>query len=59
MANDSMRCYHCNKPFPSEAKAAECYCYGCEEHICDDCDKSMGSLGRHHDPDDHLEESED
>lgn len=47
------RCYLCKKRVDDE----DSYCYGCDQHICDECDLSspMGV----HEPRDHSKEAED
>lgn len=42
------RCGNCDK-----AVTADFYCYGCDTHICSECDKNLG-LTWGHEFDDHL-----
>lgn len=52
------------KPSPDVGACAACgatcnadgYCWGCKEHICDDCDKSAGALAGSHKWEAHLRE---
>ena len=35
------KCYYCEKELTEDY-----YCYGCKEHICEDCDET-GASGNH------------
>lgn len=45
------RCGGCDK-----AVSKDFYCYGCDAHICTDCDKQPGLSGAH-ELDDHLDDT--
>ena len=44
------KCYFCSRETNDDQ-----YCHGCEHHICDECDVSLGLMGSH-EPEEHLEE---
>ena len=46
------QCFNCGKSVDHH----DCYCHGCRECVCEDCDKSLGLMGAH-DPSDHLHDS--
>lgn len=51
-------CYICRKhKFDSEQDAEDHFCSGCNQHICDDCDKNISLMGEH-DAMEHTEEGE-
>jgi len=41
------KCYFCKKEVSDDY-----YCYGCDEYVCDDCDKEP-ELGEDHEVEDH------
>jgi hypothetical protein len=51
-------CYLCRKhKFKDENDAAEHFCPGCDQHICDDCDHNLSLMGLHR-PEEHLAHGE-
>ena len=52
--NEEKLCVECEEPCTDDE-----YCYGCEHHICEKCDKSAGMLPPSHDYFDHLTEPDE
>lgn len=52
----SGKCFNCEAPLGGEH-----YCYGCKQHVCDKCDKSISLPFGGHAPIEHLdtEDAED
>jgi len=48
---ETAHCALCNK----EVDGEDTYCYGCEHHVCDECDLAVGMMG-HHELEDHKNE---